>query len=184
MNDRVEMEDFESNPEEIGRSASMSDDIFSKADAIAQDLLDQILREYKSDNSYIVSCEKKQIDEDAFIDKFPYTLDVRVPEPELKPFLSTQSSVKSTASQPVKKQKTTKELQDEIFMKKHQAEQQTLKEQQNRVSEYLKFLVKRIDMQEFIQTLDKPIELNPLAVLAQIQAYEDEEPPKLESPAE
>jgi hypothetical protein len=42
-----------------------------------------------------------------------------VPEPELKPFLSTQSSVKSTASQPVKKQKTTKELQDEIFMKKH-----------------------------------------------------------------
>jgi hypothetical protein len=59
MNDRVEMEDFESNPEEIGRSASMSDDIFSKADAIAQDLLDQILREYKSDNSYIVSCEKK-----------------------------------------------------------------------------------------------------------------------------
>jgi hypothetical protein len=39
-------------------------------------------------------------------------------------------------------------------------------------------------MQEFIQTLDKPIELNPLAVLAQIQAYEDEEPPKLESPVE
>jgi hypothetical protein len=40
MNDRVEIDDFESNPEEIGRSASMSDDILTRADRIAQELLE------------------------------------------------------------------------------------------------------------------------------------------------
>ncbi len=46
------------------------------------------------------------------------------------------------------------------------------------------FLISKIDMNELIKTLDTPIELNPLAILAQIQAYEDEEPPRLESQPE
>ena len=63
----------------------MSDDVYSKADKIAQELLDLILAEYKGDNTYIVSCEKKNIDEEAFQNKFPYTLDVRLPEPDIRP---------------------------------------------------------------------------------------------------
>ena len=62
-----------------------NDDLLAKADFIAQNLLDQILKEYKDDNSYFVSCEQKQIDEDAFRDKFPYTLDVKPVEPEIRP---------------------------------------------------------------------------------------------------
>lgn len=65
MNDRIE-DDLESNPDEIDKSISMSEDINTKADKIAQELLDLILAEYKGDNTYIVSCEKKHIDEDEF----------------------------------------------------------------------------------------------------------------------
>ena len=39
--------------------------------------MDLIIAEYKGDNTYIVSCEKKNIDEDDFRDKFPYTLDAK-----------------------------------------------------------------------------------------------------------
>ena len=49
------------------------------------------------------------------------------------------------------------------------------------MADYLAFVISKIDMHELTKTLDTPIELNPLAVLAQIQAYEDEEPPRLES---
>ena len=64
---------------------SASDLILQEADRIAQDFLDQILKEYKDDNTYIVSCEQKQIDEDLFKDKFPYTLDIKPVEPEIRP---------------------------------------------------------------------------------------------------
>jgi hypothetical protein len=112
LNSRDEMEAFESNPEEIGQSASMSGgDIYARADLIAQNLLDQILREYKDDNTYIVTCEKKQIDEDDFREKFPYTLDVKPVEPEIRPpVLPSQNSSRSTASSPSKKIKTAREI--------------------------------------------------------------------------
>jgi len=48
----------------------------------------------------------------------------------------------------------------------------------------LAFVISKVDVTELIQTLDKPIELNPLVVLAQIQAYEDEEPLRQESQPE
>ena len=100
-----------------------NDDLLAKADFIAQNLLDQILKEYKDDNSYIVSCEQKQIDEDAFRDKFPYTLDVKPVEPEIRPpTLPPQNSARSAASSPAKKAKSAKELQDEVFLKKHEKE--------------------------------------------------------------
>jgi hypothetical protein len=44
-----------------------------------------IIAEYKGDNGYLVSCEPKHIDEDDFKDKFPYTLDVIVPEQVIRP---------------------------------------------------------------------------------------------------
>jgi len=51
-------------------------------------------------------------------------------------------------------------------LKKHEKEQETLKQQHQRVADYLAFVISKIDMQELIKTLDTPIELNPLAVLA------------------
>jgi hypothetical protein len=106
MNDRIEEDDYlESNPDEIDKSISMSDDINSKAEKIAQELLDLILAEYKGDNTYIVSCEKKQIDEEEFRNKFPYTLDVKVPEHEIRPPTPTTIEIvkNNSASKPAPK---------------------------------------------------------------------------------
>lgn len=70
-----------------------------------------ILAEYKGDNTYLVSCEKTQINEDDFKDKFPYTLDVIVPEQVIRPpSAQSQSSITSGASKPTPKQKTSKDF--------------------------------------------------------------------------
>ena len=69
---------------------------------------------------------------------------------------------------------TQREIEDEKFRKKHEAEQKIIKDQQNKVEEYLDFMIKRIDFESFIHALDKPIEQDPLKVLACIQAYEDD----------
>jgi hypothetical protein len=45
-------------------------------------------------------------------------------------------------------------------------------------------MIEKIDMKNLITNLDKPIELNPLIVLSQIQAYEDEEPQKFDEVTE
>ncbi len=88
-------------------------------------------------------------------------------EPEIRPpVLTTQNSARSSASSPAKKVKTAKELQDEVFLKKHEKEQEILKQQNRKVADYLAFVISKIDMPEFIKSLDTPIELNPLAVLA------------------
>lgn len=97
-------------------------------------------------------------------------------EPEPKPIPSALSSARSSASKPAKKQKTAKEIQDEAFIVKHNKEQKIIQDQQQRVADFLQFMIEKIDMQNLISDLDKPIELNPLIVLSQIQAYEDEEP--------
>lgn len=120
----------------------------AKADRIAQEILDLIIAEYKGDNTYIVSCEKKEIDEEAFMDKFPYTLDKRPdPEPEFRPPSLSQSTLSSnSASMPKPKQKTAKDIADEQYMAKHNSEQAELQRQQAINREYLEFLAKRVDL--------------------------------------
>ena len=94
-------------------------------------------------------------------------MDVKPIEPEIRPpVLPQQISARSSASTPAKKVKTAKELQDEVFLKKHEKEQEILNQQHKRVADYLNFVISKIDMPELIRTLDTPIELNPLAVLA------------------
>lgn len=156
--------------------------MMSRADRIAQELLDLIVAEYKGDNSYLVSCEKKDIDEEIFAEKFPFTLDKRPePEPEFRP-PSAQSSTLSSATKPKPKQKTAKDIADEQYMVKHNKEQADLRTQQAGYREYLDFLVKRVDLAVLCEQLDAPITQNPLSVLEQIQAYEDEEQPVVEEP--
>ena len=116
MNDRVDEDpDLESNHDEVSSS-----DVFGKADKIAQEILDLILVEYKGDYSYIVSCEKKDVDEESFLTKFPYTLDK--PKEQEQEF-SPPRIMSETPDKPIQKVKTAKEIQDEEFMKKHEAEQ-------------------------------------------------------------
>lgn len=43
------------------------------------------------------------------------------------------------------------------------------------MSKYLDFLTKRVDLQKLIVSLNTPISKEPLKVLKQIQAYEDDE---------
>ena len=51
-------------------------------------------------------------------------------------------------------------------MKKHEAEQLKIKEQQQRVSDFVDFMIKRCDLKKLVKSLDKPIEQDPLKVLA------------------
>ena len=73
-----------------------------------------MLAEYKGDNTYIVSCEKKNIDEDDFRNKFPYTLDEKPVEKEIRP-----PQPPPTATKPAAKVKSAKDIADEAFTKKH-----------------------------------------------------------------
>ena len=126
MNDRYDDqygEELESNPDAIGHSGthslSRSDgDIIGKADRIAQELMDLILAQYKGDNRYLVSTEKVVVDEDDFRDKFPYTLDHREPEVEIRPPQPMQIVI--GGKKPEAKRKTEKELADEAFLMKHE----------------------------------------------------------------
>lgn len=103
------------------------------------------MAEYKGDNTYIVSCEPKAIDEELFADKFPYTLDKRPdPEPEFRP-PSAQSTL-SSATKPKPKQKTAKDIADEQYMIRHNKQQAELKAQQIGYREFLDFLVKRVEL--------------------------------------
>lgn len=79
-------------------------------------MLDLILAEYKGDNNVVASTEKVDVDEEDFKDKFPYTLDKKEPEIEMRPPQPMQITI---ANKPEPKKKTEKELADEAFMKKH-----------------------------------------------------------------
>lgn len=174
MNDRYDDqyddEELESNPDAIGHSGthslSRSDgDIIGKADRIAQELMDLILAEYKGDNQYLVSTEKVVVDEDDFREKFPYTLDRREPEVEIRPPQPMQIQI---GNKPEPKKKTEKELADEAFLKKHEEQQKSLKEHQDKCREVLDFMVSKIDLNQMILSLDQPVKQNPLVVLANI----------------
>ena len=50
-----------------------------------------------------------------------------------------------------------------------------MEERQKIVEEYLGFLCKRVDLLKLMASLNNPIEQDPLKILKQIQAYEDDE---------
>ena len=47
---------------------------------------------------------------------------------------------------------------------------------------YLDFLVSCVNFNELISAIDQPIRRNPIQVLAEIQTFDDEEPPEIEEP--
>ena len=79
INDRID-DELESNPDDdLGISGP------DQADLFAQEFMDLIIAEYLEDNTYTVSRDTKNIDEELFKHKFPYTLDTVVPELVIRP---------------------------------------------------------------------------------------------------
>jgi len=53
--------------------------------------------------------------------------------------------------------KTIRELKDEQFKQKHDAEMDKLKDREVKVKSFLDFMCKRVDLKELIEALNKPI---------------------------
>jgi hypothetical protein len=70
--------------------------------------------------------------------------------------------------EPVVKEKTQREIEDEEFKKKHEEDK---KKQESLIlieTEFLDFMVDKIDIKALIDVMEKPIEHNPLKRLAMI----------------
>jgi hypothetical protein len=91
-----------------------------------------------------------------------------VPEPKVK-----ESVVKKVETP--KKVKSDREVADEKFKEEHGKKESKFNERHSEVSQFLDFMCKRVDLKNLIEALNTPISRDPLKVLKQIQAYEDDE---------
>ena len=149
--------------------------MFAKADAIADEMLKALLDNYKDDTRFLLSVKVNQPDEDDFKDKFPWTLD-KQPEKE-KP----KEPVIIKRPETPKRVKSEREIADEKFKQDHQQKQDKFDERHANVAKYMEFLCKRVDLAKLITALNTPIAKDPLKVLKQIQAYEDDESSNIQS---
>lgn len=83
-------------------------------------------------------------------------------------------AVKKVETTP-KKVKSEREVADEKFKDEHAKKESKFDERHAEVSHFLDFMCKRVDLNKLIESLNTPIARDPLKVLKQIQAYEDEE---------
>lgn len=86
MNERDELNDLESCPDNIANSVSQSDDIQIKADQITEELMGLILDDYVTGKVQLPvdRTALNSIDEDEYKDKFPWTLDKIEEKPKPK----------------------------------------------------------------------------------------------------
>ena len=164
--------DLDSCPEEVSKSASKSagDEILSKADNITDELINIILEQYTEEQTFDLNA-REQPDEEDYKDKFPWTLDKK---PE-KPPSPKPISAKSPDAIGKKPTKTIRELEDEKFREKHEVSMKMIQERQDKVEGFLDFICKRVDRQKLMESLNKPIEQDPLKILTQIQGYDDDD---------
>lgn len=115
------------------------DDLEARADQITDELLNQIIADFENDTKVKMVVED-DIDEDEYEDKWPYSLDKKVEEPE-KPMTP---SLPSTQSQPSpsdeKSESDIAKQRHDILLKKYHAEQEMLKNQHLKTKEYLEFI--------------------------------------------
>ena len=72
--------------------------------------------------------------------------------------------------------KTIREIRDEEFKNKHDAAMKMLKDREDKVIDFLDFMVKRVDLRELIESLNKPIERDPMKILSQhVNCYDEED---------
>lgn len=171
--DEEGLTDLNSCPEEISKSASKSagEDILQKADLITDELLKIILEDYKEDTGFDVNATRDQPDEEEFKTKFPWTLD-KVPE---KPPAPKPAGTKPASELGQKPAKTAREIEDEKYREKHAGLAKINQDRQDKVEGFLDFLCKRCDLIKLKDSLNKPIEQDPLKILTQIQGYDDED---------
>jgi len=173
LNTRDEIADLESCPEGVGQSASMSGndaDLMARADLITNELLELLIEDYKADGDFNLNASREQPDEDQFKDKFPWTLDKK-PEPKPSP---KPVGVK-VGAQP-RPPKTIREIRDEQYKGKHEESIKKLQAREDRVIEFLDFMIKRVDLKELMEALNKPIERDPMRILSQqVNCYDDDD---------
>lgn len=116
------------------------------------------------------------VDEDEFEDKWPYSLDKKVEEPEPVHHLPTPvTAPEEKKVDPASQQEQEAKKRHDEAMHKYHEEQKIIQAQQAQVEEYLDFIINVVD-KEVIQTaLQKPIEHDPLKVLEKIQAFDTED---------
>jgi hypothetical protein len=139
--------------------------LFAKADAIADEMLRVLIESYKENSRFELTSRVNQPDEEEFKNKFPWTLD-KLPLPK-EPAIIKRPEVK-------KRVKSERELADEKFKAEHLKKQQTVDERHTEIAKYLDFLCNRVDMRQLLEQLNTPIAKDPLKVLKQIQAYDDD----------
>ena len=111
----------------------------------------------------------EQPDEEDYKDKFPWPLDKKPPpKPSPKP-----EGVKMGA-QP-RPPKTQREIRDEEFKRRHDENTKFLKEREDQVIDFIDFMCKRVDLRDLMESLNKPIERDPMKVLSQIVNCYDED---------
>ena len=120
-----------------------------------------ILEDYKEDTGFDVNATRDQPDEEEFKTKFPWTLD-KVPE---KPLAPKPAGIKPLSEITKKPAKTAREIEDEKYREKHAALAKVIAERQEKVEGFLDFLCKRVDMMKLKDSLNKPIEQDPLKIL-------------------
>ena len=169
------MQDLESCPEGIGQSGSMSaneQDIFAKADVLTDELLELILKNYKEgdeNDDFDLDATNDPPDEEDFKEKFPWTLDKKPP-----PKASPKPEGVQIGAQP-RPPKTQREIKDEEYKAKHDENMRVLKDREDQVVDFLDFMCKRVDLRELMESLNKPIERDPMKVLSQIVNCYDED---------
>lgn len=174
LNTRDEMADLESCPEGVGQSASQSspEDLNAKADAIADELFALLVEEYKDASDFDLNADHTdQPDEEDFRDKFPWTLDKKVVEPVKASPKPPGVTVGASPRAP----KTIRELKDEEYKERHEGRVGELKAREAKLGAFLDFMCSRVDMRQMMAALNRPIERDPLKMLAQIVNGYDEE---------
>jgi hypothetical protein len=72
--------------------------------------------------------------------------------------------------------KTLREIKDEEYKKKHEEAVQKIKDRDDKVIEFLDFMCKRVDLKELTESLNRPIERDPMKILSQIvNCYDEDE---------
>ena len=116
--------------------------------------------------------ESQTVNEAEFLDKFPYNLEEQKKDEDIQEDLPDYEE--SPAITP-KVDIVLKSSIDDSMKKKHELEQLQVQDVQRKVDNYLDFLCENIPIEDLIHSLERPIEVEPLRVLAKIQAFDNEE---------
>lgn len=84
-------------------------------------------------------------------------------KPEPKP--SPKPAGVKVGVQP-KPPKTARELKDEEYKKKHEENMEKLKGQEDKATDFLDFMIKRVDLRELTDALNRPIARDPMKILS------------------